>query len=189
MKKLNDLEIRQALVQHLRLNKFASTEIVEELHICNGRAIADIVTLKDEPHCYEIKGDGDKLERLLVQNEYYKKSFRKITLVTTERFAQKATAIAPGYWGIIVINQTEDDELVVRKIRSSRVNPHFDKAAALLTLWKSEILDLVPNADDKMSRNSRTVLANLIAETKEAIQISRDISSALSCRINLISRF
>lgn len=186
MNNLNDLEIRQSLIQYLRRKDISENEIIQELHVYNGRAIADVVTIKNEPHCYEIKGDNDKLERLLKQNEYYKQTFRKITLITTEKFLGKAQEITPDYWGILVIKYNGAGQLVIRHIRASKVNPNYNKSAALLTLWKSEILELVPDLDKKMAKSSRAVLADLIADTKEAIQVSKDIGKLLSYRFNSI---
>ena len=64
---LNDARIREALLRKLAKQKVKPRAVLEELHVHNGRAIADVVTLHAEAHCYEIKGETDRIERILTQ--------------------------------------------------------------------------------------------------------------------------
>src|SRR5690606_9288263 len=123
--------------------------IIDELHVCNGNAIADIVALYNEAHCYEIKGTGDKIERLLVQGRYYNSAFRKITVVTTENHLEKAKSICPGFWGIMIAASYDDRGTKFRHVRGARINPEFSIESALLTLWKSEMLTILDEQKHK----------------------------------------
>lgn len=180
--KLNDSKIREALSRYLNNKDFDDAEIFEELHVCNGRAIADLVTLKEGMHCYEIKGDGDKIERILEQNKYYEKSFRRLTVVTTDKHLEKAIDIAPGNWGILVARFDKSNNVVVKSVRRAKINHEFDKMSALLALRKSEMLEMLPSRDKKIERNSRAVLASMIAEKKKKSQVCREIGSSLISR-------
>ncbi len=77
---LNDARIREALLRKLAKQKVRPRAVLEELHVHNGNAIADVVTLHAEAHCYEIKGATDRIERITVQGAYYTAAFRRITL-------------------------------------------------------------------------------------------------------------
>jgi len=177
--RLNDFEIRKALVRKIESQTIKPKAIIEELRIHNGNAIADVVALYSEAHCYEIKGEKDKIERVLVQGEFYNSSFRKITLVTTSNHLQKAQKICPGYWGIIVAFNA-DDSVKFRHVRGAKINPDFSKELALLTLWKSEMLSLLEQP--KYQRKPRDYLAHLISSNKQKAELSNSICELLLTR-------
>lgn len=178
MLRLNDKEIRFSLIEKLNNQSIKPKAIIEELSVHNGNAIADIVALYNEAHCYEIKGDGDKIERILTQGEYYNLSFRKITLVTTNKHLQKAIKLAPVFWGIMVAEEVEN-KVIIKYMRRAKNNPDFDKAIALLTLWKDEMLNLVHTNTKQDSKKSRAILAELIARNKRKMELSQDITLTL----------
>jgi len=173
---LNDATIREALLRKLKRQKSRPRAVLEELHVHDGRAIADVVTLHSEAHCYEIKGETDRIERVTAQGVYYNAVFRRITLVTTECNLKRARKLVPRFWGIMVAIV---DGIVVRfrHIRAARLNPKFEKQSAALTLWKSEMLELisVPGAE----RKPRRLLAELIAETRHELELSMSICDML----------
>lgn len=182
--KLNDKHIRNILIQKLNNQPVKPKAIIQELNIHNGNAIADVVTLHNEAHCYEIKGDGDKIERILEQGKYYNLSFRKITLVTTSKHLSKAIKLAPSFWGIMIA-EFKKGRIVVKYIRKALNNPMYDKNKALLTLWKEEMLNLIDSKDKKTTRKSRTILAELIANTKQKLELSQDITVTLIDRYKI----
>ena len=173
---LNDATIREALLRKLERQKSRPRAVLQELHVHNGKAIADIVTLHSEAHCYEIKGATDRIERIAGQGSYYNLVFRRITLVTTECNLQRARKLAPLFWGIIV---AITDGIVVRfrHVRAARLNPNFEKKAAAMTLWKSEMLELV--SEPGAERKPRRLLAQLIAETQRDLELSMSICDLL----------
>jgi hypothetical protein len=173
---LNDARIREALLRRLERQKARPRAVLEELHVHNGSAIADVVTLHSEAHCYEIKGATDRIGRITVQGTYYNASFRRITLVTTECNLRRARKLAPRFWGILVA--IEDEGAVrFRHVRAARLNPKFEKQSAAMTLWKSEMLELV--SDTGAERKPRRLLAELIAETRRELELSMDICELL----------
>jgi len=179
MTNLNDARIREALLRKLTRQKARPRAVLEELHVHNGRAIADVVTLHSEAHCYEIKGATDRIERITMQGTYYNAVFRRITLVTTECNLQRARKLAPQFWGIMVaVEQSETVRL--RHVRAARRNPRFEKQSAALTLWKSEMLELVQETGAE--RKPRRLLAQLIAETRRELELSMSICNLLFSR-------
>jgi len=178
MLQLNDKEIRFSLIRKLKNQSIKPKAIIEELSVHNGNAIADVVTLHNEAHCYEIKGDGDKIERILTQGRYYNLSFRKITLVTTNKHLRKAMLLAPDFWGIMIAEESQN-KVLLKYIRKAKNNPDFDKSVALLTLWKDEMLNLVHTKNKQDTKKSRAVLAELIAGSKRKMELSQDITLTL----------
>jgi hypothetical protein len=173
---LNDASIREALLRKLERQKSRPRAVLQELHVHNGKAIADVVTLHLEAHCYEIKGATDHIERIAVQGVYYNAAFRRITLVTTECNLRRALRLAPRFWGIIVA--VADGEAVrFRHVRAARLNPNFEKQLAAMTLWKSEMLELV--SESGAERKPRRLLAHLIAETRRDLELSMNICNLL----------
>lgn len=174
---LNDVEIREALLVRLRGQAAKPKAIIEELRVHNGQAVADVVALYNEAHCYEIKGENDKIERIIKQGAFYNSAFRKITLVTTERNLNKALHIAPPFWGIMLASLSEK-KVKVKYIRKATINPFFQKDIAVLTLWKSEMLSIIHDGDNN-KRKTRAYLAKLISETKKKSELSSNISELL----------
>jgi len=174
--KLNDARIREALLRKLNRQKARPRAILEELHVHGGGAIADVVTLHSEAHCYEIKGATDKIDRIKVQGSYYNTVFRRITLVTTECKLRRAIELAPPFWGVMVAVEAEG-EVRFRHERAAQLNPLFDKKAATLTLWKSEMLELV--SEEGAERKPKRLLAQLIAETHRKLELSTSICGLL----------
>jgi hypothetical protein len=173
---LNDSRIREALLRKLARQKTQPRAVLEELHVHNGRAIADVVTLHAEAHCYEIKGATDRIERITVQGTYYNAAFRRITLVTTESNLRQAWKLAPQFWGILVAIEDEGS-VRFRHVRAAKLNPKFEKLSAAMTLWKSEMLELVPGPGAE--RKPRRLLAELIAETRRELELSTSICDLL----------
>jgi hypothetical protein len=173
---LNDATIREALLRKLERQKSRPRAVLEELHVHNGKAIADVVTLHSEAHCYEIKGATDRIERITAQGVYYNAAFRRITLVTTECNLKRARKLAPRFWGILVAIK-DDGAVRFRHVRAAQLNPKFEKQSAAMTLWKSEMLELVSHAGAE--RKSRRLLAELIAKTRRELDLSMSICDLL----------
>lgn len=181
---LNDIRIREALLR--KLEKSQPRGVIEELHVHGGRAIADVVTLHSEAHCYEIKGETDRIERIATQGAFYNSAFRRITLVTTESNLKRARRLAPRFWGIIVA-VADGDAVRFRYVRAARLNPKFEKQSAAMTLWKSEMLELVQQQGAE--KKPRRLLAELIAETRRELELSMDICELLLGRTERAQNF
>lgn len=181
MAPLDDKLIRANLISKLKKQTIKPKAVIEELRVHNGNAIADVVALYKDAHCFEIKGDGDKIERAVKQGRYYNLSFRRITLVTTSKHLNKAIELLPKFWGIMIAER-KDGKLILKYIRGARNNSSFDKSIALLILWKSEMLTLIEQHNNSTKNNSRRLLAQLISRTKKKVELSNNISTALLYR-------
>ncbi len=157
--------------------------LIEELRVHNGNAIADVVAIHREAHCYEIKGDGDKVERIAQQGLYYDLAFRKVTLVTTSRHIAKAVKIAPSHWGMLEAKCNSAGKVVFKPVRQAQKSVAFDKQIALLTLWRNELFDIASGIEDKIQNKiNRDSLSVLISQAFGAQELSLTISKALVLR-------
>lgn len=180
---LSDPVIRAALLDKLNRGRPQPKALIEELRIHNGNAIADIVAIYNEAHCYEIKGENDKIERIIGQGQYYDRAFRKVTLVTTSRHIRKAVAIAPDHWGIMEAKINNLGRVTFRAIRSARKNISFDKRIALLTLWRNELMEIASQMEEKIgAKTNRDTLSQLISQSYGIQELSYTISKALAVR-------
>ncbi len=180
---LNDSAIRAALLTRLSNAYPRPKAILEELRIHNGNAIADVVAVHKEAHCYEIKGDGDKIERISEQGRYYNLAFRRLTLVTTSRHLSKALRIAPSHWGVLEAKVNSLGQVMFKPARQAKNNIYFDKQVALLTLWRDELLDIASNVEKKIQlKINRESLSILISEAYGAQELNHTISKALVLR-------
>lgn len=136
---LNDEAIRVALVLHLRNMSKSPKAILEEVRVHNGNAIADVVAVHSQAHCYEIKGENDNIYRALKQSKFYDRAFKKVTLVTTEKSIRTAERLMPNHWGVMLA-RVQKGHVLLRHVRKAENSSSFDKQTALLTLWKSELL-------------------------------------------------
>lgn len=188
MNKLDDKIIRENLINKLMNQSAKPKAIVEELRVHNGNAIADVVGLYNEAHCFEIKSDLDKIQRVREQSKFYNPSFPKISLVTTEKHLLKAQQICPPFWGILLAKEN-GDELTVRNVRKAKKNPEFCKKTALLALWKIEMLNFPTLAAKKYKYDNRENLIEILAANLGKESISRGISDAVAKRSNFSHAF
>lgn len=177
MNKLADKRIRSALKSHLA--RSTPIAILDEVRVHNGNAIADVVTVDDvAAHCYEIKGEGDEIRRIVRQGSFYDLAFIRTTLVTTQNHLSIATALAPEHWGILVASEGKEG-VVFRRLRNSKRSPHFSKEVALLTLWRSELISLCNSPDEQLKKLSREKLAAKIAVERPIKEITQHIGDLL----------
>ncbi|WP_336730743.1 MULTISPECIES: sce7726 family protein [Erwiniaceae] len=161
---LNDNNIRVRLIDFLTAKRPAPLSIIEELHIENGRAIADVVAIHNNLHCYEIKGESDSIKRIKTQANFYNKSFSKVTLVTTKNHLSWAKKNSPSFWGILLVEHTSNDSISFKYIRKTNNNPYFSKEISLMMLWKEELINIASDIKIKTrSSYTRSELANLIS--------------------------
>ncbi|MBB3858252.1 hypothetical protein FHY29_003702 [Xanthomonas arboricola] len=180
MSKLADKRIRSALRAYL--TRSTPVAILDEVRVHNGNAIADIVTVDEvAAHCYEIKGEGDEVRRIIRQGSFYDLAFIRTTLVTTHNHLAAATSLAPEHWGILVALEGKAG-VVFRRIRTAKKSPYFSKELALLTLWRSELISLCASPNDKLKKMSREKLAAMIALERPVREINHHIGDLLAKR-------
>lgn len=179
---LKDAEIRKALLYHLG-NRWPKPEcIIEELHVHNGNAIADVVAFYKKMHCFEIKGETDSIQRITRQAEVYSHSFPKLTLVITPKHVKWAEKNLPYYWGIMVAS-TSSERVVFNYQRPAQNNPDFLIGKALMMLWRQELLDISLSIDLLQKKASnRNEIASELSERLTKEQALQYIQGAITRR-------
>lgn len=182
MTKLNDEKIRGVLVERLLSQKPTPFAIKQEVSVHNGNAIADVVTFHSKMHCYEIKGETDSVQRVLIQSEFYNLSFDKLSLVTTDNHIAWALKNLPVFWGVIRV-YVDKGAVKLRHVRAASTNPLYDKKSAMLMLWKSELISLSDKLGIKVKKTfSREDIASAIGEKVDKKTILNEVCLTLKNR-------
>lgn len=181
MSVLTDKHLREALLCHLQNRPVAPRAVLQELRVHNGNAVADVVAVNRIAHCYELKGETDNLSRVLRQASFYDQAFQRVTLVTTPKHVAQALLIVPAYWGVMVADDSGSG-VALRYLRKSSTSPAFDKRAALLTLWRAELVQLCLPDTPKLEKLSRSGLSEAISARDSAERISQNIAELLCLR-------
>ena len=184
---LNDREIRPSLINYLNNAHMKPIGVIQELPICFGNAIADVVSINNKTlHCYEIKGETDSISRIQHQALYYNQSFRKITLVTTTNHINYALNSIPECWGIILVEYKNNNSVSFKNLRKASNNPVFSKEKALQTLWKDELLSIAEKENIKVStKMNKNSISSVVSSLLSTDYIGRYISSIISSRAKM----
>lgn len=178
---LNDKTIRASLISRLSALPNRPKAILEELRVHNGNAIADVVSISKFAHCYEIKGETDSIYRVARQGSFYDRAFIRTTLVTTAGQINKALSVAPSHWGIMVASNS-NKKITLRYVRSAGASPTYDNRVALLTLWRSELLDVAASIGPNAQKLNRTQLSEVILLKLGKQKICETVSEKLATR-------
>jgi len=181
--RLNDRVIRSALVARLATLPIKPKAVLEEVRVHNGNAIADVVAVSRFLHCYEIKGATDSIRRLLRQGRFYDLAFMKTTLVTAESRLKTAIQTAPPHWGVMTASVVDGRNVAITYVRGASSSPSYDKKVALLTLWRSELLEVAAPFDQKANQLNRSELTELIASSLTKAELAEVIGAKLSTRL------
>ena len=180
---LLDKDIRDIFSTHYK-KKFPNSNLLNEVRINNGLAIADLVSVGEKTfHCYEIKSDRDKITRIIDQSKYFDIAFNKISLITTVAHQKRALDIIPDYWGLIIVSNTP--KIKIRYIRKASFSPLFSKQKTLLTLWRDELLgimlmkNIIEKPTNKFSRNE---LINILCTKLSTTEIYSSMNNYLVAR-------
>lgn len=185
MNVLNDVDIRPALISWLNQKNIQPISILSELTIADGQARPDIVALYTFTHCFEIKGDNDRIERVVKQASYYHTTFKKNTLITTKKHLDKALKILPEFWGVILVSFLHG-QIIFKYIRKASYNTKYNMQMAAKILWKIELQALLREKQVHYnSRHTRIHLISLIENNYIASELDQYICKSLLKRKSL----
>lgn len=142
---LKDYQIRSALKRKVltQYSRRQKTLILEELSLHHGMVRIDVAVINDILHGFEIKSDGDTLERLPEQMKVYSEIFDRVTLIVGYRHAYEALKMIPDWWGVKLVNIGPRGGIHFTDARGPRQNPSPDKLSIVMLLWREEALDLL----------------------------------------------
>ncbi len=125
---MNDPEIRALLYPQLTGGVY-----VDELP--TGSTRVDVVHITEQfMHGYEVKGDGDTLQRVHRQLTCYGGAYDFVTFVVTEKHLPKLLPLLPEWVGILVASP-----LGLRPHRPARYNATVERAAVADLLLLEEV--------------------------------------------------
>jgi hypothetical protein len=141
---MRDIDIRVALDSDLRRDHGheSNTIIRHEFGLQEGRRRIDVALLNGHLGGWEIKSDVDTLVRLAGQADVYGKVLDFVTIVTTARYVERATAMLPAWWGVIVAERL-DDVVHLEQTRVPELNTDVDAMSLAQLLWRDEAIQLL----------------------------------------------
>ena len=145
--------------------------LVEEMEVCSGRARVDLAVIGDHLIGIEIKGPKDDVSRLPGQVKAYSECFDLVVLVVHEDLAQKASALIPNWWGLVVGAQREG-RIRYRIERRPEPNPSLNLEKLLSLLWREEIDALLADllsSSPKPRATKKSIRAELLAQVEPPI--------------------
>jgi hypothetical protein len=148
---LYDEDIRYLLFDYLD-SCFPKVRIFEEKSM--GHSRADVVALLPNVLIgIEIKSDADSYTRLVTQVKDYDKYFDINYIVVGSSHIAHVHEHIPPYWGILLVDQTEEEPMI-RRIRTAKRNPKVTIKTQLSFMWKRE-LRMILNANKLASYASK----------------------------------
>lgn len=178
-----DSDIRRVLLADLqhRYNDPKHDLIVEEFGCKSARA--DVAVINGSLHAFEIKSDSDSLDRLSSQIEAYRGVFEYVTLVCGRRLLNRARASVPTWWGL---QRAEciGGQVVLRQLRSPKMNPAQDSFALARMLWKTEALTCLRRYGHRVvtSKNSADEVSRAVASHIPLPDLTDEVRQAIKAR-------
>jgi len=154
--KLGDKEIRTILHQWIKDNFDMRKYILDdEFRISDGFVVADVALIGTDLVGFEIKSDKDVLDRLTIQSMVYSNAFAECFLVTTPKYAEKASLVVPDWWGVLTVEEIEGN-LCLFEYRKGEENPDVTPLAVLQLLKKKEAADLLRLVNSPISNKKKS---------------------------------
>ena len=127
---------------HECYNEDSSLTVLDEVGLCYGKAIIDLLLLDGIDFWgFEIKSGADTLNRLPTQATIYNKFFDYMVLVCDSKHLEEAELVIPPWWGLWLVKNQRG--YVLEHYRAPTLNPDTDRSSMITLLWKSELLKLL----------------------------------------------
>lgn len=143
--RLRDSDIRTAahsrLLHHAR--SCPDTIVIDELGLDHGTCRVDIAVINGHIRGLEIKADADVLDRLPHQVAAYGRVVNRATLIAAPRHVEKALAMLPDWWGVMVVDQGATQGIRFRVLRPERANRRIDPLMQARLLWRPEAVTIL----------------------------------------------
>lgn len=143
---MHDSDIREVLLDSLQKKHFSdeTTQVFEELGLCQGDARVDVAVVNGSIHGYEIKSERDTLGRLSNQLPIYNRTLDYVTVVAGACHIGKLKKAIPSWWGIVEASGEKSD-IKLNSLRKGKQNPSLDPKAIVQLLWRDEALEILKN--------------------------------------------
>ena len=178
---VRDADMRPVLEEWLNARVGGLT--VHELGILRGSSRADLAVVASEALLLvEIKSEHDSLTRLPGQVEAYSAVADLAMLAVAPAHVARARALAPDWWGLVVVSPDERGGLVVQELRPPALNPRLDPRALAELLWREDVLRILAPRRRGLSRLRRDALWDLLVEELGTEELRREVRQELRRR-------
>lgn len=176
---LRDKDIREPLFDFLE-ERFGKNRIFEEKNIgLNSRADV-VMVLPDKLIGIEIKSDADTYMRLESQVADYDRCFDGNIIVVGSSHAVHVAEHVPAYWGIISVEEDQEDRIDFYVVRKMGINPKIDSKEKLRFLWRPELSNIQERHGlYKYATKSKDFVQNYILESIPEEVLAVEISEEL----------
>lgn len=153
---MHDIDIRVALDDSLRRvhGTDAGTVIRHEFGLQEGRRRIDVAMMNGHLSGWEIKSDVDTLVRLAGQADVYGKVLDFVSIVTTDRYVDRATAMLPQWWGVVVADR-QGGVVHLTETRQGSFNVDVDPMSLAQLLWRDEAMALLQGLGQSRGLSSK----------------------------------
>lgn len=188
---MRDTDVRAAVRKELnaRHANDPDTRIVEEMGIWSGSVRIDVAVINGELSGFELKSDRDTLDRLPFQADLYSRVFDRVHLVVGARHAEKAAALVPSWWGVIIARQ-QDRGIQLEQDRHGSENPAPEPFLIAQLLWKQEavlVLDRHGLAGGWRSKRIKLIHQRL-SDCLDLQTLKNEVRAALKMRANWLGQ-
>jgi hypothetical protein len=184
---MRDSDIREVLLDSLQKKYFSdeTTQVFEELGLCQGDARVDVAVINGSMHGYEIKSERDTLCRLSNQLPIYNRTLDYVTVVAGACHINKLKKSIPSWWGIVEASGEKSD-VKLKSLRKEKQNPSLDPQAIVQLLWRDEALQLLRdrNLHRGVVSKSRKLIWQRIVENVPLNELSSIVREKLKTRKN-----
>lgn len=158
-----------------------TTVVCHELAIPRPSARIDVAVINGVLAGFEIKSDLDNLLRLPRQVASFGHVFERATLVTTATHLDKARALLPDWWGLIVVSRDNQ----IRRLRRGRINRSVSSEHALYLLTRAELFQISSRRKCSLDRRWRkSKIIQTLAGSLKSSAIMHEVREALKERAN-----
>jgi hypothetical protein len=182
---MRDIDIRVALDRDLRAVHAddPDTVIRHEVGLEEGRRRIDVATVNGALSGWEIKSDVDTLTRLAGQADAYGRVLDYVTIVTTPRYIEPATAMLPPWWGVIEAS-AQADHVALQHLRPAVINRAVEPMALVQLLWRDEAMEALRerNLQRGLSGKARWYVWSRLAESVPLDELKRVVRDQIKAR-------
>lgn len=184
--RLRDSDIRTAahrsLLHHAR--SCPDTIVIDELGLDHGACRVDIAVINGHIRGVEIKADTDVLDRLPHQVAAYGGVVNRATLIAAPRHVERALAMLPDWWGLMVVDRGTTQGLRFRAVRPERVNRRVDPLMQARLLWRPEAVAILRalGHPERLLRQPREVLYQELVAALPPRVLARHVRETLKVR-------
>jgi len=139
-----EAEIKAALIDRLIARGFKTPRdvLINEFALPTWQRRADIVVVNGCLHIFEIKSDGDSLDRLDGQLRMYKQYAEKVSVVCAPRHTEEVLKLSPHWVEVIEVRGTSGN-VCLRAKREGAPHSKVSKASLISLLTAGDLASLL----------------------------------------------